>query len=256
MSSYHNPSRAAVYLNNVGIDLLKRGCHRQAMETLTDAVEVIQVSCANQDKRNSDISFSLPASLNGREFSIKIEEMIYNAAKRLSQAISATPQQLQNMVPEIISDDHDPVQIMTQVSTVSYLIRLETVDLELSNHEHKATEASIILYNYAVTFQILASLNTSLPIRTKLYLGALQMLRLSFATVFPLHWSSSESNVGWSSRGCLSAILILSKLVGLTQLLEMSTESGQYREHLDHLNTMVRGSGTNTEVNTHHARAA
>jgi len=250
MSSYHNPSRSAVYLNNVGIDLLKRGCHRQAMKTLTDAVEVIQLSFA-KDKRNSDLSLS-----KGWEYSIKIEEMMYNAARRLSQAIPATSEPPHNMTPEIISDDHDPVQIMTQDSTVSYLIRIETVGLESPAHEHKTIEASIMLYNYAVTFQILGSLNTLLPIRTKLYLGALQMLRLSFATVFPLHWSSSESNVGWSSRGCLSAILILSKLVGLTQLLEMSTESGQYREHLDHLNTMVRGSGTNTEVNTHHARAA
>jgi len=256
MSSYHILSRAAVYLNNVGIDLLKRGCHRQAMETFTDAVEVMQLLYASHDKHNNEIPLSLPVLQEGQECLIKTEKMLYNAAKRLSQATSATPEQPHSMAPEIISDDHDPVQIMTEVLNASYLIRIETVGIESSSHEQKTIEAAIILYNYGTTFQSLVSLNTSQLSRTKLYLGALKMLRLSYVTLFPVHRSSSERHGEWSSCGCLSALLILRKLIAVTRLLEMSFESGQYMEHLDHLKAMVHGTYATTERYIHHAGAA
>ncbi len=255
-------TKAAEHLNNVGIELFVLGCHRQAIETFQGAVKVMQFSSNTPHPLSHGKSSSLaaPGALEDHDRIIQIEEMLNKSAKWLAEPVPTQGGQGNATNLIVISDEHDPLLIALNAlsSTTACLIRIESIGHESTMNDDVAVKAAIILYNYGACYQSLA-LYTLLPTQTQLQMGAFQMFRLAFNTLLLLQSERNRAqDMSWSQCGCLTFLLILRQLIGVTRLLNMSTESEQYTVHLDYFKNLLQGLHHMKQdmFTTEHARAA
>jgi len=244
MSAYLFETKAAVHLNNVGIELLVRGCHRQALETFQDAVKVMQLSpnILRPPTNGKNACLTQPATLEDHNRLIQIKEMLHKSARQL---VTTQGGQGNATTLTVVSDDHDPFLIAFEALslTTTYLIRIESIKDESETTDDVAVRTAIILYNYGTSYHILAN-HTSLPAhRTQLQLGVLQMLRLSFQTLMPFEGErNGEAGMHWSRCDCLTLLpTLLRQLIRVTRLLNMSSECNQYMVQLDYIRNLLQG---------------
>jgi len=205
-------------------------------------------------------SLAAPGNLEDHDCFILIEEMLNKSENQLAEPVLTQGGQGNVMNLIVISDDHDALLIALNAlsSTTTYLICIESIGNGLIMNDNMTVKAAIILYNYGTCYQSLA-LYTSLPTQTQLQMGAFQMFRLAFTTLLLLQSERNRAqDMSWSQCGCLTFLLILRRLIGVTQLLNMSTETEQYMVQLDYFRNLLQGLHHMKEVLTmdKHARAA
>ena len=174
MCSLHE-FKAAVYLNNTGINLLKNCCYRQGMETLADVVAIMTKNAGSCTFENSGLS------LHGKG-PIDIEDKLQIATKRLSNP-RPSPEKMPSWKRVRVVSDNDSVLEATGKPMSSHedliLIRIEPMDCEECHRKNLAVTCSIVLYNYAIAFACLSSLSTSAPFTEKVDAGAFQILLMA-----------------------------------------------------------------------------
>jgi len=261
MSAYLLETDAAVHLNNVGIELLVRGCHRQAIETFHDAVKVARSASIPwllpHGKRSS---LSASGTLEDHDRLTHIEEILHKSAKRLANPHPSQRGPGNASTLTVISDDQDPCLIAFEdfSLTNTYLIRIESIAYEAATTDDVAVRAAIILHNYGTSYHSLA-IDIALPAYTDLQLGALRMFRLSSNTLLSLESEKDgeQEGMNWSQCGCLTFLLVLRQLIQVTRLLDLNSESEQYMVQLDYLRSLLQGMYNMKDmVAVQHAHAA
>jgi len=260
MSAHLLETDAAVHLNNVGVELLVRGCHRQAIETFHDAVKVARsASIPRLLHHGKSSSLAAPDTLEDHDRLVQIEEIMHKSAKRLANPAYTQGGQGKAMNVTVISDDQEPVLIAfeTPSSATNYLIRIKTVEDGSTTTEDLAVQAAIILYNYGISYESLAEY-TSVTTQTHLQLGAFQMFRLAFANLLHLGYERNKvEGMSASQRSLLILFLILGQLIRVTRLLNMCSASEQYMVQLNDFRNAVQGlDNMEQKVTMQHARAA
>jgi len=260
MSPYVFATKAAVQLNNVGIELLVQGCHRQAIETFQDAAKVALLSSdmARPVPHGKNSSWAEPGTWDDQNHLLQIEAMLHNSTKRLAEPNPTQGGQGIATNLTVISNDEDPVLIAFDApsSTVTYLIRIKSIEDESAINDDVAVRAAVILYNYGTSYESLA-LNTSAPSPTQqqLQLGALQMFRLSLTTL--LGERNTLEGLSWVQCGCLTFLPVLRQLLRVTRLLNMTSESKKYMVQLNYFRNLLQGLHQMKEMAAmQHARAA
>jgi len=235
--------KATAQLNNVGVDLLHRGCLRQAIETFTDALTVA--------KRNSMMGNEqlVPPTSCSRHDNVDIRKLLEKAYDRLSCSETST---LSDIELEVISDNENPAGIQSRclfeeetesslnVRKENFASQIDHLDINLPIQDiDMAIQCSIICYNYGVTYLCLSTLPASHPFVNQLYTGALNMFQLSFSTLTSLHLVKEEVQSNQMNRVLITGLLVLHNLIHLSTTLGMTKERTEYLQCLGHLKQCI-----------------
>ena len=221
--------KAAVYLNNTGIHLLKNRCHRQGMETLADFVAIM-----TKNTGGCTLGCSHLCSLKGEDSAVNIPDMLERGAKRLANPAPSKAQNWSCARVIIVSDKDSMLEgTRTCFKQNPILIRIDPIDDDDYRQENLAVMCSIALYNYAIAFSCLSSLSSSEPFVEKLDAGAFHLLLMAnTADELPLNSSAAATTTKvWSpwNRALLMKWLILCRLVVLTRKDRRCSRTKAYR---------------------------
>jgi len=237
--------RAIVSLNNAGVSLLRSSCIRQAIETFAEALTVAHHACRTKQIGND--TFASPTLLFTEHSSVDINIILEKAYQRLSQP---KPSTMGNMDLEVISDDESPAWIHARCfenTTEScmktregnFVIQTGHLGFEVDSEEEMAIECSIICYNYGIAYLCIANLPISRTFADKLYMGALKMFQLAFATLTSHHLTKEKLQSHEMYRVLITGLCVLRNLILLCTTMGMTKEKEEYLQYLGHLKQSI-----------------
>ncbi|GAX13609.1 hypothetical protein FisN_14Lh382 [Fistulifera solaris] len=140
----NNPYRAAIYLNNVAVTLLKGGCSLQALNTLRDAVQIVSSICSKELLESSLVNATL-----------------MKAAQRLANPV-IDHGSLSKKDFTVIAEDTLVYSNFKFALQGYYVVHIDSLDQSRSNYEQdQPIECATVLYNLGMTYELL---NTQCPI--------------------------------------------------------------------------------------------
>jgi hypothetical protein len=133
----NNPYRAAIYLNNVAVTLLKGGCSLQALNTLRDAVQIVSSLCSRELPELSLVNLTL----------LKAAQRLANPL--IDHAI------LSSKEVTVIAEDTLVYSNFKFALHGHYVIHIDSLDQSGSSFEQdQAIECATILYNLGMTYEL------------------------------------------------------------------------------------------------------
>jgi hypothetical protein len=141
-------NRAAVALNNAGVNLLERGRYKEAMATCKDAVKVIKIGLSRVSTCSS-------------EDQIDIDDMLSKATQRMSDLPSRINDKSHPLQLHICSLDDIPTCAGMAVDEgpslgLAFAIRIDDVETDSGFHFEKDIDSAVILHNFAVSYLCLS----------------------------------------------------------------------------------------------------
>jgi hypothetical protein len=210
--------RAAIALNNMGVSLLKRRAYRQGMETLKDAIFVMErvlrpplISSQRVGETPNSTSYA--------------EAKVHRASKRM-----ANPQPIPSaggidVVSQCAIFSHRSCSGSLLHRASSSLLRIEATDLVSREDRDSDLESSIMLYNFGLAHLCMAKLAKT-PI--KLQEGALKLFNMAYSILATL---SDIEGHGIREDMVLLAATTLNNIVALlTQMGKHSEANESYQE--------------------------
>jgi len=229
--------RGAIALNNIGVQLLERGCYRQGLDTLQDSIHVMKERFRPAVDKSS---MAQPAA--------EAQNFLQRAARRLAE-----PQPMASAsfgVPhsvETISFDMGLTPVLNFLqetpSTTCFLpVRIDIPEDFSSlvcggdnvlyssspsasmgiQHRDPDIESSIILYNFGVANLLLSKVNPSHPSSTKLRSNALSIFQLASGVL--------SKRSGMCEDGVEEASLLQIGLLVFHCIIQVLVESGNDEE--------------------------
>jgi len=234
--------KAAVYLNNAGVSLMRRGCFPEAMETFTEAIALAKLcSCS----KHIAIGLLAPPTSLTRHDSVDIKQILDKAHHRLSHYKCSLISD-SGIVLEVISDDENPAWIQSRclaeatptsikLCAGNFVINTEHLEAEIPNEQEMTIECSVIFYNYGMAYLCLSCLPTSRPFVGELYVGAFKMFHLAFITLTSDHLKTDELQPHQMNRVFIIALLVFRNLIIFSTTLGLTKERDGYLHRLVHL---------------------
>jgi hypothetical protein len=248
--------RAAISLNNTGVELLQRRCYHQGMSTLKDAVALASAALVNRGQGEDG------ADCSRQE--LYMEAVLHQAAQRLAKPEPRVSTESQFEL-QILSDYQSPAIFQEQqyrnpstarsnqitlppVPSIftdhAYLLRIDALDFEPSSAGlNLELQSSILLLNLGIAYRCMADLVDEVSTKNELQVGAMRIFAYSYSvlmskceTLFGDHVDDMDLQ-----RLLLATILVLQNLVSLTSLLERHELFQEYTSRLDQLQHSSRG---------------
>jgi hypothetical protein len=211
---------ASMALNNMGVSLLERSCHDEAMEAFGDALSLIQEISIAPSGRN------IPPS----EVEAKIDKASHNLARCLHKGKDDSRASFC-----IISQEDSASAIRSYLqkndtfrSADICLIRVELMATSLPNGKdyYPGFETSVILYNCGNAHMWLAS---SLDPTYERAARALKLFQLSASILETLSlYTHVQDSDALMAEHLPITILVLRRLVVVTSMLYMTSDSQEY----------------------------
>jgi hypothetical protein len=251
--------RAAISLNNTGVTLLQRGCYRQGIATLRDAV--IAMSSASRRILDQQEGCTNDGGDSSRETPC-MNVMIQQAAKCLAKPEPSVDRNTVSQYDlQVLSDCENPSvlqgyphrNISTSTPTTpsptdpttgfnnnpAFLLRIEALNYEATT-EHNF-QASIILQNFGVANRVLAGLTDDLTSKHELHVGAMHV----FISSYSILMNSSEigdnmEETELPQRFVVMATSVLQNLVELSTLLGLHQYGQEYSSQLEDIRNFAR----------------
>lgn len=230
--------RAAMALNNVATSLLTRGCHRQALETLKDAVFLMQTA-------------TRPGMVEDASYAHHVQELAQKAFQRLA---TSEPSSGTSPLPCLGLRDTDDVAHIFDSNAIesskAFLIRFDETE---TSHRDADIDSAIILHNYGLACLIAAS--SSMKINAKLQSNAFRLLQLSHDIAVGHMESETHDDIHMQRIFLLAMCTTKSLALALFQT-SRTGEMKQCMERLEALKRIVQELGMFTPFSRHTATAA
>jgi len=232
--------KAAVYLNNLGVSLMRRGCFRPAMKTFTEAIAVAKLCSCSKHIEIGQLAH--PTSFE-RHDSVDIRKVLDKAYHRLSHS---KPPLMIGIELEVISDDENPGGIQSRclaeaaptsikLCVGNFVINTDHLDTEKPNEQDMMIECSIIFYNHGMAYLCLFSLSSSSPFANELYVSAFRMFHLAFLTLTSDHLKKEELPPHQMNRLFIITLFVFRSLIIFSSALGLTKERDEYLHRLVHL---------------------
>jgi hypothetical protein len=146
--------RAAIALNNMGVSLLERRAYRQGMETLSDAIFVMQrvlqppsISSQGSDRTPNSTSYA--------------EAKMHRASKRMANPQPIPSAMSIDVVSHCANFSHRSYSVSLLHGGSSSPLRIEATDLVSPVDRDNDLESSIVLYNFGLAHLCMAKFATT-----------------------------------------------------------------------------------------------
>jgi hypothetical protein len=163
MNESLNLRKAVIALNNAGVLLIRRNRFRESIETFNGALRLMNKAL---DDVTVDVLPALQNSSNRTSLPplCKTNIEIFDLAQLL-----------------VVSSEMDPLQVLEALEYRDSRICISidiTTELEFEEFDDSEMACKIVLYNYSVAHQLLASKTKERKLQAKLYSSGIEILRL------------------------------------------------------------------------------
>jgi len=240
---YH---RDAIFLNNAGVSLLKRGCYRQALETLQDAVVVMKIACGVDSIPNLTTGSCVrsPSGCSSPKNILDVLSVMVERATRHSSSPETSPDYCPSSLLEVtvIADDAISVEEVFGVSpfkgSVIFPIRIESYDSAQRQSETEAAITSTIILNNFGLSCLCRSTTVDKNAGESLRKNAFKIFELCQAILFSR--SSKCTDQQKLKKLFFLGFVVLSMSVNLLRLCARHEEALAYHPKLERLKEGVR----------------
>jgi len=203
-------------LNNTGVSLMEKGCYRQAMMTLNDAVSIMKnlTQSLESGGPNLEASDFLP--------------LVRAAEQRLMHPTPVSHYSMNNLV-HVISEFDDFAAVFGSVEALTKKTLLRQQGMEATpaiylikldgEYCYSAFTSAVIMYNYGMAYHQLSKLDSSLPYCVNLIQAACNMFQLAFLSL-----QGGEEIRLSTSRSQVVAFCVLTQLVDLLPTPELQCQ--------------------------------
>jgi hypothetical protein len=256
--------RAAISLNNTGVTLLQRRCHRQGIATLRDAV----VAMSSASRRILDQQEECPNDgVHSSTETPCMNVMVQQAAKRLAKPEPSVDRNtVSQYALQVLSGCENPSGLQeyphhnlftstpTPTSTTpsptapstgfnnnrAFLLRIEALNYEASTEHNFDHQASIILQNFGVANRVMASLTNDLRSKHDIHVVAMRVFTSSYSMLTNNCESDDTMEETELEHFFLTATSILQNLVELSTLLGLHQYGQEYSSRLEDMRNSAR----------------
>jgi hypothetical protein len=214
--------RAAIALNNIGVSLLERKAYRQGMETLSDAIFVMQrvlrspsISSQGSDRTPNSTSYA--------------EAKVHRASKRMANPQPIPSAMSIDVVSHCATFSHRSYSVSLLHGGSSSPLRIEAADLVSPVDRDNDLESSIVLYNFGLAHLCMAKFATT-PIT--LQEGALKLFNMVYSILAKLPVKDDGHEIRED--------VVLLAAATLDNIVVLLTQMGKYSEANESDQELVR----------------
>jgi hypothetical protein len=231
--------RAALCLNNLGVRLLERHCYQQALLTLRDALAILRfgVDNASQQQHGHDSSSSCASPAVNAAVAKFTQVRTRRAMSRLAAPEYQTKSmQLQTLSIESLSAVVSHATARGSQVKEGIIIYMEDLDMDQAapaDQDRTVLESSILMHNFAVTYQCLSRIKVDSDRRMDLLQGARTLQTVS-SNLLRGHRDGCTDYFRLS-RLLQLEVIVLSDCVSVLVELDQVQQAAEMREELHHL---------------------
>jgi hypothetical protein len=158
------PHKAAIALNNAAVSLLARGLYQDAAVTLEDAVVLMGSAVVQAESPQATFASVTGQEIKGALDRVSLRTALYNDSAAAAHSRLDSPGMYRPKL-QVISSQLNPTRVYETLTSctdaasvkVSFPITIEPIEFERCTVDEMNFESGIILYNYGIAYDCLAS---------------------------------------------------------------------------------------------------